>query len=832
LLLAKIYHQPDAERARKLECMVAHPLEDPMASQGHVSVAWPIDLLRDPNRRGQVVGFLMRRVNGLVPIVNFYNPAGRRKSCPLFNWLYLHQTARNLAAAFAAIHKRGDLVADVNGRNILVALQALVTLVDTDSFQVRDPGDGHIFRCSVGTAEYTPPELQNCDLGTVDREVQHDCFGLAVILFQLLMEGTHPFAGTFLGTGDPPPYEERIRLGHFPYSEKNKVPYRPMPIAPPFNILSPSLRHLFLRCFEDGHRNPAVRPDALTWQKALEEAETFLVPCTINLQHRYSKDLARCPWCERSQLLGGRDPFPSAQVVRRGQHLQPLPPRRSHVPTSPSPQSLFSRRGHGRTTLVIQTWRNVSSQWPRPALQQLRQKRTHLPPPNFDRHLARFVTAGFVIAAQFAQNWRSRSLYAGVALVAALGRKLLEWYPNLLTHAGIGYVGFTCLMVAGVITGRLLGDSPISLTVLLLLGFFGVAKVKPPQTSAPRYAIFVVLRCAIFAVCAFLGTLVVGTGGVAGTGAGTAPPQKSSLAQDSPTESLRTLITDTSSSIWTAAWSPNGKTIATANFGNTVSLWNAVTGKLESKLLQDLPAKLLAWSPDSKTLAAGNQVGTIQLWDIASGKHLVRLHESGAVTALAWSHDGAVLASASGRTITLWHGWRGSSSTINNVGEVTSLSWSPNSKLLVSGAWDGFLRVWDAASMELRAQSDRERAYSPIQAVSWSPYSTLIASGGLGGGLGNQVMVWNLLEEQKLSAFRTLAGHTGSIQSVAWAPDGSTLASRSDDRSVRLWDPIHGTQLRIIRDPEYYVQAAVWNPHGGALAVANVEKVKLWDVSR
>src|SRR5262249_6275446 len=216
-----------------------------------------------------------------------------------------------------AIHKRGDLVADVNGRNILASPRALVTLVDTDSFQVRDPNNGHVFRCPVGTAEYTPPELQNRDLETIDRKVEHDCFGLAIVLFQFSREGTHPFAGTYLGGAAPPPYEERIRLGHFPYAERNSVPYRPMPIAPPLNILYPLLQHLFVRCFEEGFHHPAARPDAQAWQNALEEAETSLVTCTVNAQHRYDKHSASCPWCERKKLLSGRDPFPSIQGVKQ-----------------------------------------------------------------------------------------------------------------------------------------------------------------------------------------------------------------------------------------------------------------------------------------------------------------------------------------------------------------------------------------------------------------------------------------------------------------------------------------------------------------------------------
>jgi len=321
-LVAKIYHQPTEEHARKLALMVAHPPEDPMAAQGHVSIAWPLDLLKDVNHKGKVVGFLMTRVNDMSPIIDFYNPGTRRQFCPLFNWRYLHQTARNLAAAVGAVHKRGSVIADVNCRNVLASERALVTLVDTDSFQVRDLQDGHVYRCPVGTAEYTPPELQGCDLSTVDRTSQQDCFGLAVIIFALLMEGTHPFAGVFLGKGDPPPYEERIRLGHFPYSEKNTVPYRPMPIAPSFEILNPSLQRLFVRCFEEGHRDPSARPDAQHWADALDEAQNCLSICRRNRQHYYGGHLAACPWCERTRQLGGRDPFPSAQVVKRGQHLQ------------------------------------------------------------------------------------------------------------------------------------------------------------------------------------------------------------------------------------------------------------------------------------------------------------------------------------------------------------------------------------------------------------------------------------------------------------------------------------------------------------------------------
>ena len=335
-LVAKVYHKPSVAHAQKLVAMLANPPENPTAGQGHISIAWPVELLRKATgndapsgvaQSDRVVGFLMPRVKGMHSILDFYNPKTRRQKCPFFNYTYLHRTARNLAAAFGALHARGYCIGDVNESNILVSDTALVTLVDTDSFQVREPDRGVVYRCPVGKPEFTPPELQSKSFHSVDRAIEHDLFGLAVLIFQLLMEGTHPFSGIFQGAGDPPPYETRIAAGHFPYSVGRRVPYVTTPIAPPFEILHPTLRQLFVRCFEDGHNNPQIRPSAQNWQSALNEAEKALITCSANNQHRYGRHLNACPWCERTVKLGGRDPFPSLQAVKRGQHLQPLKPR-------------------------------------------------------------------------------------------------------------------------------------------------------------------------------------------------------------------------------------------------------------------------------------------------------------------------------------------------------------------------------------------------------------------------------------------------------------------------------------------------------------------------
>lgn len=325
----KVWHKPSADRARKVQAMLANPPADPMAAQGHVAIAWPTGLVRLAGPT--IVGFVMPRVQGVRPVIDYFNPKTRLQHSPLFNWFYLHRTARNLATAMRALHERGYVLGDLNECNILASETALVTMVDTDSFQVWDAAQGVLYRCRVGRPEFTPPELQGKSFAQINREPVHDHFGLGILIFQLLMEGTHPFAGVYRGAGEPPPLPARIAAGHFPHGGDPRVPYTAMPAAPRFEWLHPVLQNLFCRCFRDGHLQPALRPDPLSWQFGLEEAELNLVSCHDNQQHIFSNHLSACPWCERAAQLAGRDPFPSVAAVQAGEHLRPAPPPRTHL---------------------------------------------------------------------------------------------------------------------------------------------------------------------------------------------------------------------------------------------------------------------------------------------------------------------------------------------------------------------------------------------------------------------------------------------------------------------------------------------------------------------
>lgn len=312
--LAKILHEPTAEQRQKLEVMIANPCNG--HTTGHLAVAWPEGLLFANSGRRTFAGFLMPHVAGGGAVLDFYHPKTRRLKCPNFNYRYLHRAALNLTKCICLAHDHGYVVGDVNESNALVSDNACVTIVDCDSWQVRDPATKKLFRCSVGKPDFIPPELQGKNLGRVTRTELHDRFALGVLLFKMLMEGTHPFDAIYQGNAvEAPPIEARIAAGHFPHGGRH-VPWTPKPLAPPFSILHPKLQQLFIRCFAEGHFNARTRPAAREWRDALAEAEKSLVVCAHNNQHWFGKHLGHCPWCERTGRMGGIDPFPPSAVMR------------------------------------------------------------------------------------------------------------------------------------------------------------------------------------------------------------------------------------------------------------------------------------------------------------------------------------------------------------------------------------------------------------------------------------------------------------------------------------------------------------------------------------
>ena len=310
--IVKVYEPaPPPNYLAKLDWMLNHPPANPTAALGHPSLAWPATLLYDQERH--LAGYLMPYIKGAAPILVVFNPRRRREALPQFDRRYLHRTAYNLATAIGALHQSSYVVGDLNESNILVKSSALVSLIDIDSFQVQEPNGGQMitYACPVAKPEYTPPELQGKHLSSIVRTSEQDAFGLGVLIFQLLMEGNHPFRAQWLGKGDPPSIEERIAIGGFPYTTTSDMPVCPPKYSPNLDSLHPAITELIRRCFIDGHRDPHQRPDASTWERAIAEAEKSLVECPN--RHIYSDHLLACPKCQARRVTSrGSAPFTTA----------------------------------------------------------------------------------------------------------------------------------------------------------------------------------------------------------------------------------------------------------------------------------------------------------------------------------------------------------------------------------------------------------------------------------------------------------------------------------------------------------------------------------------
>lgn len=324
--VAKIYHHPTPEREAKLRAMVRRPPADPGRERGRSSLCWPTDLLFERSN-GAFQGFLMPRLGQSRAVFRLYNPGLRRRERPLTTWRDLHGVARDVAAVMDAVHQIGAVVGDINESNTVVDDALGVTLIDCDSFRIVDPDTRVVYRSPVAKPEYTSPELQGCSMAVVDQTREDDLFGLAVLLFQLVLEGTHPYEGVYHGPGDPEPYGARIAQGALPFLPSRQGPYRPKPLAVPFDVLHPALRSAFVRCFVDGHARPKERPSAATWASLLTTAAADLRPCKANAQHLYGHHLGACPWCQRATQLGGLDPFPSRAEIERAARAARSKPR-------------------------------------------------------------------------------------------------------------------------------------------------------------------------------------------------------------------------------------------------------------------------------------------------------------------------------------------------------------------------------------------------------------------------------------------------------------------------------------------------------------------------
>ena len=355
-LAFKRYRRPTAERTAKLRVMLAHP---PAVDRAKGAIAWPVEIVSGSG--GEAIGFLMPRVDlaSYVPLFRVYNPASRHRLAPGISWRFLLRTARNMATVVQAVHEAGCVVGDLNESNLLVDSRALVALVDCDSMQVPDPESGQLHHCPVGKPEYTAPELHRADLATRPRTQASDSFAIAVLVFQLLLEGVHPFSGIWHGRGEPPDIATRIARRRFPY-RRTVLSLAPPPVSLDPRVLPQPLRRLIRRTFTIGMLLPSRRPTAAEWAAALERAEHRLTGCPRSPHHEYAAHLRDCPWCVRIDR-GLPDPFPGATGRSALVKRPPTLAHRARVGLVAGALKTRSRAVHAAARMVRSPWRSPAA---------------------------------------------------------------------------------------------------------------------------------------------------------------------------------------------------------------------------------------------------------------------------------------------------------------------------------------------------------------------------------------------------------------------------------------------------------------------------------------
>jgi len=206
----------------------------------------------------------------------------------------------------------------------------------------------------------------------MERTANHDNFGLAILFFQLLFFGRHPYSGVYAGKEDMP-LERSISEFRFAYGRNSSLKsISPPPNSVGLSVVPSNVAALFENAFSEAGARPDGRPPAGDWWDAFEALEKKIRRCSADSVHSYYSGLSACPWCRLEESSGlllflSADRISKIDPGREWQKVEaiappgPLPqlspsnfPHRP-VPVSPAVERSLGFRGISGSSSVLRS---------------------------------------------------------------------------------------------------------------------------------------------------------------------------------------------------------------------------------------------------------------------------------------------------------------------------------------------------------------------------------------------------------------------------------------------------------------------------------------------